>query len=135
MISFLNEILTRVFLAGESLVSLLSFLLGKNRTERALTAIATPGLADLVVDVLGGGGRLGLGRLGDDGFPLLHCHDGSIEEGKEEKEGGERGGGEEWGKRKRKRKEIEKRKRKRNRKREKKANLSSFIEQTHPRCV
>lgn len=68
-----------------------------------LTAIATPGLADLVVDVLGGGGRLGLGRLGDDGFPLLHCHDGSIEEGKE-KEGGERGGGEEWGKRKKKRK-------------------------------
>lgn len=82
-----------------------------------LTAIATPGLADLVVDVLGGGGRLGLDRLGDDGFPLLHCHDGSIEEGKE---GGERCGGEEWRRRRKKRK----------REKEQKSNLSSFIEQT-----
>lgn len=79
-----------------------SFLLGK-KTGRigVLTAIATPGLADLVVNVLGGGGCLGLDRLSDDGFPLLHCHDGSIEEGRKE---GEEGRGEEWGNRKRKEK-------------------------------
>jgi hypothetical protein len=71
--------------------------------EDVLTAITTPGLADLVVDVLGGGGRrLGLGRLGDDGFPLLHCHYGSMEEGGRRREEAEEksGGKEEKGKRK-----------------------------------
>lgn len=73
---------------GRVLFLCFSFLLGITGRRGVLTTIATPGLADLVVDVLGGGGGLlDLGRLGDDGFPL-HCHDGSIEEGKGRRERG-----------------------------------------------